>query len=621
MSMISDTSRALLAFLMVVLLIPVSSVMFSVAFAQEPSVKAELSASTVTRDESVMLTVTAVGVDAELDASSLGADFDVVNSSSSRQVMSVTGADNRLVNTSVVQWTLELYPKGIGVFTVPSVKVGDLETQLLSLTVNDVSQGAQRDIFLEANVDTTSPWVQSQVVMTLKVFQAIEIVDGGLDAPVGDNLMVERIGEDKRSREVRDGREYSVTERRFAVFPQKSGTATIEPVVLSVSVPADPNRVRGFFSPTRKLTRRSDPITLEVQVRPPSGSAWWLPARELILQSQWQGDPASAEVDQPLTRTLIMRAEGVMDTQLPRINVPAIDGLSLYAEEPVLGMGANDDSLVAEQRINWALIPQRSGTLTLPEISIEWFNTRTGEVEVTQLPAETIEVSPASSSSSTAGINQSSSNSQAGALSESAAPDALQDEIALNEGTQSSDSLIQPSAISDNTQFDLGSSVGKWRIAAMSMLVLWLLTALAWWYQRKGSMAAPAGTGSIKASANGAIDALRGKLAPMSDIEKSCQQGHLPDIKRSLLDWARHQWPDKTPATLDALQARLPAGTASDKLSMLQSALYSNPGSEKFNAELGEELKTLASDIKSAIQEKIEQEAPDSRKKAGLPGL
>lgn len=603
------------------LLLFVSPVMLTTALAQEPSVTAELSASTITRDESVVLTITAMGVDAELDASSLGADFDVVNSSSSRQVMSVTGADNRLVNTSVVQWTLELYPKGLGVFTVPAVKVGNLETQLLSLTVNDVPQGAQRDIFLEATIDTTSPWVQSQVVMSLKVFQAIEIVDGGLDAPSGDNLVVERIGEDTRSREVRDGREYSVTERRFAVFPQKSGTVTIEPVALSVSVPADANRVRGFFSPTRKLTRRSDPITLDVQARPASGSAWWLPARQLVLQSQWQGDPASAQVDQPLTRTLVMRAEGVMDTQLPKINVPAIDGLSLYAEEPVLGMAANENSLVAEQRINWALIPQRSGTLTLPEISIEWFNTRTGEIETARLSEETIEVSPATSvpASSNDGNSLSSSAGQ-DSVASGGGTIAVQPPEPLTDRTDATGNTPLPTdnaALFSGRIDALESSISLWRSATFFILVLWSLTALAWWIQRRRSKP------KLQGNANAVIDTLRNKLAPMSDMEKSCQQGTLADIKRSLLAWAKLQWPDDTPATLDALQARLPDSAASRKLSQLQAVLYSKSNSDSDRVRLGEELKALSGDIKSALQlqERNKQKDSGSRNKASLPRL
>ncbi|NND92337.1 MAG: protein BatD, partial [Granulosicoccus sp.] len=359
-------------------------------WAQQGTVRSELSASTISRDESVTLTIVAQGIDGELDISALDKDFEVVGRSSSRQISTVTAANGQPTTTSIVSWALELLPRDVGVFTVPAVSVGGVPSQLLSLTVNELPVGASRDIFIEATVDTRTPWVQSQVLMTLRVFQAVEIVDGGLSEPGGEHLEVQRIGEDTRSTETRDGRQYSVTERRFALFPQQSGTLVVEPVTLNISVPADPSRVRGFFSPTRKLTRRTDAITLDVQTRPPAGASWWLPASAVVLDAQWAGGDPVAKVDQPMTRSVVLRAAGVMDSQLPDISIPAIEGVSLYAEEPVRAMGVNERGLVAEQTVKWALIPQRTGALVLPEVRVEWFNTTTGNVETAVLPEEII---------------------------------------------------------------------------------------------------------------------------------------------------------------------------------------------------------------------------------------
>jgi len=340
--------------------------------AQDGTVTSQLSAGTITRDETVTLQIVATGLDAELDVSSLNKDFDVVGRSSSREVSTVMGASGGLRTTSIVTWALQLAPKEVGIFTVPPVSVGNISSQSHSLTVNALPTGAKRDLFIEASVDTQEPWVQSQVLMTISVFQAIEIVDGGMDNPTGENVVVERLGDDTSRTEIRDGRQYSVTERRFALFPQKSGEMLVNPVTLSVSVPANPNQVRSFFSPTRKLTRRSESVSLNVRPRPNSGSAWWLPARAVQLTSQWVGDVNAAEVDKPLTRTITLRAAGVADSQLPDIIMPAIEGASLYAEQPERKSGANQQGLISELTINWALIPQRAGELVLPAVAVDW---------------------------------------------------------------------------------------------------------------------------------------------------------------------------------------------------------------------------------------------------------
>lgn len=578
------------------------------ALAQDVGVRAELSSSTITRDESVVLTITATGIDADLDASSLGRDFDVVGRSSSRQIGTVIGANNQVVTTSVVTWALELLPKGEGVFTVPAVKVGDFETQLLSLTVNAVPQGAKRDIFLEASVDSNSPWVQSQVVMTLRVFQAIEIVDGGLDIPEADDLVVERIGEDTRSKEVRDGREYSVTTRRFALFPQKSGTINIDPITLSVTVPADPDRVRGFFSPTRKLTRASEAITLDVQARPPSGPVWWLPARKVSLQAQWQGDSRAAQVDQPLTRTIVMRADGVLESQLPQISIPAIDGLSLYAEDPQLAMGIVDSGLVSEQKINWALIPQRSGKLTLPPIRVEWFNTLTGKVETAELPAETIEVMAAANTGPGNVVNAPvNDNVDTSAVTDAGLTPQI-DSQALSPSSPSNDGLLATSPLSvDDRIIALENSLQRWQLLAFILFTLWVISVGAWWILRK--RAAMASVGQLKVGTKGSnraiaarIDDFYQQLAPMNQIEKSCSGGDILDIKRALLDWSARQWPDDTPTTLDALQAKLPDGTAREKLKRVQLGLYSKQACSTIMPDLADEFTTLAGDLKTALQ-------------------
>lgn len=616
------------------------------AYAQDVGVRAELSASTITSDDSVVLNITAIGIDAELDASSLERDFDVVGRSSSRQIRTVIGANNRAVNTSVVTWSLELSPRGEGVFTVPAVRVGDYETQLLSLSVNPVPSGANRDLFIEMEVDTTTPWVQSQVLMTVRIYEGVRIMGGGLDSPAADDLVVERLGEDEVRMVTKDGREYKLTERRFAMFPQKSGPLSIDPITLTVTVPKDPGRVRSLFAPTRKLTRRSEAVQLEVQARPLAGTGWWLPAANVWLRSEWEGDPQAAQVDQPLTRTLVMRAEGVLASQLPEINLPAIDGISVYAEEPQRAMGGAASGLVTEQRINWALIPQRSGTMTLPVVSFEWFNTRTGKTETVELPEETITVEAASSNAQ---------NSQL-----PAAPDASATATAANTGIGDetlaalSDSASSPAPAPDasddlltGTSDDLGisglplvartaiasvmsDSVKRWQLIALATLALWMMTLVAWFFMHRRALAAGADT-NVYTKAKRAKktarrkDSLYQEIVPMKQVDKACKQGNLSAIKQALLEWAERQWPDHTINTLDGLQRKLSSGVARDKLAVLQTALYSKQGLSPASPTVAEKMADLPSHLRAALQQDhaaANSNAVSSRKgRSRLPSL
>ena len=602
--------------LSILLLLP-----YAFAQAQDVGVRAELSASSITRDESVILTISAIGLDEALDSSSLERDFEVVGRSSSREVRMTMGSDRQARNTSIVSWQLELLPKGVGVFTVPAVKVGDFETQLMTLTVNELPQGAQRDVFLEARVDTTEPWVQSQVLMSLLVYQAVDIVDGGLEIPSGENLFVEPIGEDTQSLKTVDGRQYSVLERRFALFPQKSGVITIDPVTLSVKVPANPDRVRGLFSPTRKLTRRTDPIVLNVKARPASasGAQWWLPARQLQLQSDWQSEPQSAQVDQPLTRTITMRVNGVQQAQLPQLSTPDVAGVSLYADDPTLLMQSDASGLISEQRINWALIPQRSGELTLPEISVEWFNTLTGQTETAILPAETINIAPSSSTLPAAtapGDGQSNSVSGLDGSDSSMLALADTDEQGLHnnlqQGLQDNGSVAGNLAAAGLQRqiSSLQSSLQLWRTVALGSLAVLLLAGLFWGFKhrirawragRSGEAPSPDKPATNLSVKSSVVSDLYNKFAPMNQLEKACEQGDLSAIKSAVIDWAGKQWPEDAPTTLYKLNSHLPDSAASTLLSRLQAALYSESAYLREMPALAEELAGLPDALKTAL--------------------
>ena len=625
---LGSSVRMLKAFSLLLFIVPAT------AFAQDGTVQTKLSANTITRDESVTLEITAIGMDKELDLSSLYADFEVVGRSSSREVRSVMEAGSGMRTTSFVTWAVELVPRDVGVFTVPPVRVGNVPGQAHTLTVNEIPTGAQRDIFVEASVDTQTPWVQSQVLMTLKVYQAINIVDGGLDVPESENLIVERLGDDVRSQENRDGRQYSVTTRRFALFPQKSGELVLDPITLSVSVPADPSRVRGFFSPTRKLSRRTDRIVLNVKPRSSTDSAWWLPAKAVQLDSQWIGDVSAATVDQPLTRTIVLRASGVTDSQLPEINIPAIEGASLYAQEPERKLGANQQGVLSELAIKWAVIPQRVGELVLPAVSVDWFNTTTGSVETAVLPAETITINPAQANLQANSQTNSASNNAALNTTESASQSAedtsaltsqgvtqselTQSQEDLNAETRGNAEITDVGNTSDAQQGstamlqrvqELENAVSQWRNVAMAILALWLLSSLAFiwmrYKQRKHSDGTDSSSDRLGAVRNAAANSLA-RMQPLGGVVASCKAGSPEQVRHALLEWSTRQWPEASPSTLSALVKRLPDGAAKDTIESLDAALYSQ------RADDSAQLQTQLAALPDSLQKELDKEGANN---------
>jgi hypothetical protein len=316
------------------------------------------------------------------------------------------------------------------------------------------------------------------------------------------------------------------------------------------------------------------------------------------LERTWSGDPSSAEVDQPLARSIVLRASGVLESQLPDINIPAIEGLSLYAEQPIRAMGVNKAGLVAEQRINWAIIPQRAGELVLPAINVEWFNTQTGEKEVAVLPEEIIYVKASISSAgnrSQPADNVQSNNDLSQLIQLDAVNAGLSNE-ASSIGSQAveSDGIALPTEAISNRIAALENASNNWRNATIAALVLWLITVIVWLSRRFRPQQR---LGAVKSKSN----SLYSKLSPLAGVEASCKDGDLPSVQRSLLEWSGKQWSDQAPLTLSSLAQKLPMSEAQTLIKQLDAALYSNQTDAADTTTIVDSIKELPAKLKQAL--------------------
>jgi hypothetical protein len=186
-----------------------------------------------------------------------------------------------------------------------------------------------------------------------------------------------------------------VTERLYAIFPQKSGKITIKPLVLTAEVLTTSRpSFNGFFNSQMSKTKQveSKAITLDVKPAPASfNGKHWLSAEELVLKQEWSGDIQQMKAGEPLTRTLNLVAKGTTVGQLPELNAANTnDELKAYPDQPVLREQKKADGLLAFREEKIALIPAKAGSYTLPAIEIPWFNTKSQKMEIATIPETTL---------------------------------------------------------------------------------------------------------------------------------------------------------------------------------------------------------------------------------------
>lgn len=338
--------------------------------------------------------------DGDPDFGPLHKDFEVLNQSHNSQSSWVNGSF-----TSNIQWVVDAIPKNTGVLTIPVINFGKDKSEASSVRINkaertesDVQLGG--DLFLLVDVSTRTPYVQQQVVYTLRLYRKVELNQAHLTEPELAGAVIETLGEDKNYSTQFQGEYYTVTERKYAIFPQKSGTMTIAPLSLTAAVVVGNGRSRfgGFFNRQKTRTKRvvSDAIGLNVRPVPKSFTGkHWLPAEQLHLREEWSSDDLQVNVGEPLTRTLTLLVYGATVGQLPKLSnkqqAGTAEKLKQYPDQPVLRGQVKDNSMVVFREEKIALIPSQSGAYQLPEIKIPWWNTKTDQMEIAKITAKTIQ--------------------------------------------------------------------------------------------------------------------------------------------------------------------------------------------------------------------------------------
>ena len=520
--------------------------------ADAPSARAWLDRDTMHLGETVTLNVEAQGnTGGQPDFSALSQDFNLLGTQSSQQVSIVNGA-----STAKTVWAVGLEPKRAGRIAIPALALGSAKTAPITLTVLEQAAGAQGkpgdDVFLEVTAEPLTPYVQQQVRYTVKLYYSFGLTDGNLSEPQADGVVVQRLGQDKSYMATLGDRRYHVMERHYALTPERSGALELPALIFRGNAldSADPT---GFFSRPRTIGARSDTIHLDVKPKP---AAWiggdpWLPAASMLLKDDSE-IPDEMHVGDPVTRTVRLQAQGLGFEQLPELTLAAPDGAEIYPDKPDTRTRDDGTWLYGERVRKFAFVPSRPGTLTIPGVSVRWWDTAHDRAETVELPARTIKVLPAVGKPAT-GSAAAGTASQA----ENSAVDAASATPATNGAT--------PASL---------TSLRIWQMLALLAFGLWLVTLALWWRSRRATSAtstqpAPQDAGS---SAHRAV------------FLRAASLGEIAGAERALIAWARSERPDVR--NIGELTGRLQDPAQHEALAALQRARYAGAPAQGVGAQL-----------------------------------
>ena len=491
---------------------------------------AELSATadrrTIAMGETLRLTLLGDAGEqpAEIDLTPLNRDWEILSRSSATNARFING-QNQVTRTL----EMELAPLRQGTLTIPSLTAGGRSTTPLAIRVNPEPVVAPGDelVLFDASVDERSVYVQSEVILTVTLQQAINL-DGGeisnFDIP---DAVVENL--ERRSFQRRVGnRTWLVTELRYAVYPQKSGALRI-PAIGFTAREVQPGRSLLGARLGRRLRMASTPLEIDVKSVPTSfPGEVWLPARALTLEENWSIDPASLNVGDSTTRTLTLTARGLQGSQLPplssvqgAVNIPE---LRFYPDQESIDQSELADGLQGRRVQSEALVARSGGTWTLPEIRVPWWNIETDRLEFATLPARTVVVT------------------------------------AVQTADQINDATLSPNTSTAGTTLPLW----LWAVSAAGWLVSLALGILLWLSRRQTAGPSPA-SGDAKAKSASVRQAL-------VEIRKAAEQQDATLLRKAILQWADLHH-DQRFSSLEAL-ARVSTEALSTRLGAVDRSLY-----------------------------------------------
>jgi len=497
-----------------------------------------VSRQTVQPNESITVVFTSdQPINGQPDFSPLELDFTILSHSKSSNTSITNGKIHK-----EIQWTLALMSKHEGQVTIPPIQFGKYRSMPKTIQVNDASQTKQDDtLFLEVDVSPkTEVYEQSQVIYTTRLYRSVNISNGSLaGVQVNDkDAIIEKLGEDIEYEHFDKGKRFIVIERKYAVFPQHPGELIFAPMVFKGQIVT--GRHSFFDIQAQHVRLKSDPETIDVKPIPAQFTQKnWFPANEVTISEDWSEDLSSIVVGEPITRTITVKADGCLASQIPAVSMNLSTEIKQYPDKPQLYNQDSSQGYLGIRQVKVALIPTKPGSITLPEVRLKWWDVNNNDLREATLPERLIHVAtgPVELADNTA------------------------TEIPL---TPQQLPVIDDAGPLNSTEKSPLQTLPLWAWLLIGLNVFWLICLLI--VLRKKA--------STKRD-NTEFSAKRHSLSRIKkNLKKACHANDAKQAEKQLLAWAEYMFPQVKPLNLPNIKDHL-SEALQEAFDDLNEALYS----------------------------------------------
>lgn len=471
-------------------------------------------------------------------------DFDILNTQSGTQMSIINGSME-----ASTEWKIALAPKRIGKLLIPSFTIDGAISDAIEITVEGKSKSPKNtdnNVTVEVETSKDTSYVQEQIIVTLRLYTTVGLNGVELQPLQVKDALAVNIDEKQYQTKI-NGRPGAVVETRYAVFPQQSGELIIPSMLYQVSVSSGQRDVWDRFygnSQNNILRLRTDEQRINVLPAPSSvAAADWLPALNVSLSEHWSNSLDSLKIGEPITRTITIKADGLTAGQINPLQLAPIDGLTFYNDQAQTDDQKSANGVEGSRIETIAIVPTKAGHFTLPEINVNWWDTKSNSMRTATLPAVPL----------TVGL---------GDMTQPAAP--------VNE-------IEEPTSVDINTDL---STIEPQHTVVQEKIPLWLYisNALAlliaaffglrlWQTKRE--------LGAIYTIERDKFNALsQNENEAWNNFKRTLADKELTKLRKALILWAQAYWNDESITSIQAIATRADEPVLADELRKLDEAIF-----------------------------------------------
>ncbi len=233
------------------------------------------------------------------------------------------------------------------------------------------------------------PYAREMVLLKLRGVYKTQILLEEVRQPSLSNFSWTQLGRDSWGRtQMADGQMALLFERTIAIFPQQTGTFTVDPFIHRLTINDNGERkvvdVRSesFPFPVAKWTAETG--------GPDAAEPWWLPARDVTITDSWEPDPETIEMGQTARRIVTIQAQGVLAEGMPPRPIMRTRGILTYAGPVKRETLITPSGPVARATYQWDIRKGVPEIIPLNAIAVPWFDTNARVMREAEIPARQI---------------------------------------------------------------------------------------------------------------------------------------------------------------------------------------------------------------------------------------